>query len=91
MTKKEKLSLENLSPGLPICTAQVVWAVREEMAQNLDDVLSRRTRCLLLNAQESKLIAQQVAQIMAKELNKSKKWLKNQVDRYLMLAEQYHC
>ena len=39
-----------LHPALPICGAQVVWAVRQEMARTLDDVLARRTRALFLNA-----------------------------------------
>ena len=32
--------------------AQVVWAVRQELARTVDDVLSRRTRALFLNAEQ---------------------------------------
>ncbi|HEV3445422.1 MAG TPA: glycerol-3-phosphate dehydrogenase/oxidase, partial [Gemmataceae bacterium] len=39
-----------LNPALPIQAVQVVWAVRHEMARTVDDVLSRRTRALFLNA-----------------------------------------
>src|SRR5262249_11223906 len=34
-----------LHADLTICGAQVVWAVRNEMARTVDDVLARRTRC----------------------------------------------
>ena len=39
-----------LVPGLPYRRAEAVYAVREEMATTLDDVLSRRTRARLLAA-----------------------------------------
>ena len=39
-----------LHPALPYIGAEVIWAVRKEMARTLDDVLSRRTRALFLNA-----------------------------------------
>ena len=39
-----------LDPSLPYIAAEVVWAAREEMARTVDDVLSRRTRALFLNA-----------------------------------------
>ncbi len=37
-------------PALPYTGAEVVWAVRAEMAQTVEDVLARRTRALFLNA-----------------------------------------
>ncbi|HEX3946466.1 MAG TPA: glycerol-3-phosphate dehydrogenase/oxidase, partial [Acidimicrobiales bacterium] len=39
--------LEPVVPGLPYLGIEVVYAARAEMAQSLDDVLSRRTRALL--------------------------------------------
>jgi glycerol-3-phosphate dehydrogenase len=39
-----------LHPELPYCGAEVVWGVRKEMARTVDDILSRRTRALFLNA-----------------------------------------
>ncbi|MCX6550646.1 MAG: glycerol-3-phosphate dehydrogenase/oxidase, partial [Acidobacteria bacterium] len=39
-----------LHDALPIRAVQVVWAVRQEMARTVDDVLARRTRALPLNA-----------------------------------------
>ena len=40
---------ERLVPGLPYLKAEAVYAVRYEMALTLEDVLSRRTRALLLD------------------------------------------
>ncbi len=39
-----------LHSKLPYIKAEVIWAVREEMARTVEDVLARRTRALLLGA-----------------------------------------
>ncbi|PSQ97257.1 MAG: FAD-dependent oxidoreductase [Bacteroidetes bacterium SW_9_63_38] len=80
---------EQLDERLPIRGAQVVWAVRHEMARAVEDVLARRTRCLLLNAQASIDIAPRVAELMAEELDQDDAWVQNQVDEYTELAEGY--
>ena len=67
------------------------WAVREEMARTLDDVLSRRIRCILLDARESMRIAPEVAAIIARELGKDKAWEQQQVNEFIELAENYVC
>ena len=59
-----------LSQELNIHAAQVEWAVNQEMARTVEDVLSRRTRALLLDARESRRIAPEVARIMAGLLKK---------------------
>ncbi len=68
---------------------QVHWALEHEMARTVEDVLSRRTRALLLNARESILIAPVVAQIMATALKKNDEWVKEQVEEFTKLANQY--
>ena len=78
-----------LSTKLQIHEAQVKWAVQHEMARTVEDVLSRRTRALLLDARESMRMAEPVAIIMAKELQKDESWIKEQVDAYTKLAEKY--
>ena len=60
------------------------------MALNLEDVLSRRTRCLLLNAKECILIAPEVARIMRSELNAEENWEQEQIKLFLDLAKNYH-
>ena len=41
---------EKLHPDLPYVKAEIIWAVRNEMAQTVEDILARRTRALFLNA-----------------------------------------
>jgi glycerol-3-phosphate dehydrogenase len=78
-----------ISESLHIHEVQVIWAVKNEMARTLEDVLSRRTRALLLDAKESVRIALPVARIMAKALGKDEAWVQQQVNEYCHLAAQY--
>lgn len=78
-----------LHEDLPISRAMVVWAARQEMAQTVEDVLARRTRCLLLDARASADIAEDVAKILAEELGRDKAWAKAQVTEYQQLVENY--
>jgi glycerol-3-phosphate dehydrogenase len=78
-----------ISESLRIHEMQVKWAVEKEMARTVEDVLSRRTRALLLNARESIRICPEVAAIMAKALGKDEAWIENEVKEYTRLAQQY--
>jgi glycerol-3-phosphate dehydrogenase len=89
LMKDEQGMDQLLSNRISLYAAQVVWAVREEMARTVEDVLSRRVRCLLLDAREAMLIAPKVAEIMAKELNKDESWQKQQVDDFVNIASKY--
>ncbi len=78
-----------MSEKLGIHEAQVVWAVEQEMARSVEDVLSRRTRALLLDAQESMCIARPVAELMAKQMQKDARWVEDQVAAFGQLAALY--
>ena len=80
---------EKLHPDLPYSKAQVVWAVREEMARTVEDVLSRRTRALLLDAKASVECSEQVARIMQAELDLPDTWVEEQVSTYTKVAANY--
>ena len=80
---------EKLDPRLDYTAAEAIWAVREEMAITLEDVLSRRFRILLLDARAAVDIAPKVASVMAKETGKDAAWEKAQVDEFTTLAQQY--
>jgi glycerol-3-phosphate dehydrogenase len=80
---------EWISESLKIHQMQVRWAVEHEMARTVEDVLSRRTRALLLNAKESVRICREVAGIMAQALGKDQQWIEEEVAHYTQLAEQY--
>jgi glycerol-3-phosphate dehydrogenase len=68
---------------------QVIWAVRNEMAQTVEDVLSRRVRFLFLNARVAIEVAPLVATLMAKELGKNEAWVAQQINEFTTLATQY--
>lgn len=91
LAKSEPGMDEMISQPLELIKAQVVWAVREEMARTVEDVLSRRIRCLFLNAPETMRIASKVAGIIAKELGKDKTWEDQQVKEFLAVANNYVC
>ena len=75
-----------LSEKLHILEAQVVWAVRMEMARTVEDFLARRTRAIQLDARECIRLAPAVASIMARELAYDQDWEKMQVKALTELA-----
>jgi len=79
-----------LSEKLNILEAQIVWAVRKEMARTVEDVLARRTRALFLDARESIRIAPETAEIMAKELNRGEEWIERQIQDFKRVAKNYY-
>jgi glycerol-3-phosphate dehydrogenase len=78
-----------ISEKVQLIRAQVVWAVREEMARTLEDCLARRIRALQLDARECIRIAPEVATLMASELNKDKAWVSSQVESFTQLANMH--
>ncbi|MHB8465104.1 MAG: glycerol-3-phosphate dehydrogenase/oxidase [Acidimicrobiales bacterium] len=57
--------LDELVPGLPYLRVEALWAVREEMARGLDDVLARRTRAQLKARDAAASAAGDVAELIA--------------------------
>ena len=86
---EDPLWKERLHPAFPYRVAEVIWAVRHEMARTVEDVLSRRIRLLLLDARASIGAAPKVAKCMARELRRDGRWEKEQVAAYRRLAEGY--
>lgn len=86
MIAKDASMGELISKKLDIIKAQVVLAVRQEMARNLEDCLARRIRAIQLDTEESVRIAPLVASIMAAELGKDRQWVSDQVESFTRLA-----
>ncbi len=80
---------EKLHPRLEFVKAEVVWAIRNEMARTVEDVLARRVRVLFLDAKAAIEIAPLVASLLAKELNKNKVWEQKQVAVFTEIANHY--
>lgn len=78
-----------LHPRLPYVGAEIVWAARAELARTVEDVLSRRTRALILDARAAQEVAPQVAKWMAQELGHDERWEADQVQRFHALAAGY--
>jgi glycerol-3-phosphate dehydrogenase len=81
--------LERIDSRLDILPAQVLWAVRHELARSVEDVLARRTRSLLLDARAATDIAPQVARIMADDLGLDEVWQDQQVKAFRGLTQFY--
>ncbi len=80
---------ELLHPDLPYTQSVVVRAVRDEMALTVEDVLTRRTRALFLNARAAIEIAPRVAAIMTKEMGWDDEWKKQQIADFEQVAAGY--
>jgi glycerol-3-phosphate dehydrogenase len=80
-----------LHPDLPYVAAEVVWAVRVEMARKLEDVLARRLRALFLNSRAAVSMANRVARIMAAELGWDAARESAETAAFLEMADSYFC
>lgn len=80
---------ERLSPKYDYTAAEIVWAVREEMAQTVEDVLARRVRLLFIDAREAKKAARRVAEIIAAERGHDSAWIDTQVTTFHSIADNY--
>ena len=89
LAKNNKELLKPICKELPYSPAEMIWSVREEMARSVEDVLARRTRSLLLNAQASINIAPAVGQLVAKELGHDSAWAEKSATDFIKIAKNY--
>jgi glycerol-3-phosphate dehydrogenase len=76
-----------IHPRLPHIQAQVVWAVQQEMACTLEDVLSRRTRALVLDAKAALEAAPGVVRLMGQLQGRNLPWERSQLEQF---SERVH-
>ncbi|MEJ7678670.1 MAG: glycerol-3-phosphate dehydrogenase/oxidase [Segetibacter sp.] len=69
--------------------AEVIWAVRNEMARTIEDVLARRLRILFLDANAAIEAAPRVAELMRMELHYDEDWKSNQLIQFNKVAANY--
>lgn len=69
--------------------ADILYAIRFELAETVEDILARRTRLLFLNASAAIELAPLVADIMAREMDKDEDWKTNQVEQFIQVARKY--
>ena len=80
---------EGLHPLLPYVQAEVIWAVRHEMARTVEDILARRMRALFLNARAALEMAPTVAELMAGELGWTADFREKQMEAFGDAAKNY--
>lgn len=74
---------EPLVPGLPYIKAEAVHAVRAEMATSVSDVVSRRTRALLLDRAATIEAAPDVAALIGPELGWTDAEIRSEADAFV--------
>jgi len=83
------LGLEDrLAPDVDVLGSEVAWAVREELALSVDDVLARRTRVAQELPDRGATIAPRVAAIMGRTLDWSAERQADEVAAYLAGARR---
>ncbi len=87
--KEQPEYAERLHPAYPYTLAEVVWAVREEMAMSVEDVLARRVRLLFLDAQAAIQSAEKVARLMADLMGKDDVWVAQEISAFKAIASNY--
>lgn len=89
LQKNEPELKEKLHPDYNYTLAEVVWAVRQEMATTVEDVLARRVRLLFLDARAAIACADKVAYSLAKELGHDETWIQNQLIEFKTVANGF--
>jgi glycerol-3-phosphate dehydrogenase len=90
----EKLKLENgfdrqIHSDLPFVEAQIRYAIKYEMARNLDDIMARRIRILFLDAKAAIESVNFVAEILQQELLISDTEKYKQIKDFVEIADNY--
>lgn len=80
---------QKIHNNYPYTKAEVIWAVQNEMAMTVEDVLARRIRLLFLDAKAAIDAAPVVANIMADFFDKNDEWIKEQLLSFEKLAIGY--
>ena len=89
LAREDPQLAEPLHPDLPYRGTHIVWALRHEMARDVEDLLARRTRALFLNARAAIDCAPHVARLAAHELGRDETWITQQVESFRTLAAGY--
>ncbi len=80
---------EKLSEKYDYTLAEVLWAVKHEMAHSVEDVLARRVRLLFVDAREAQKAAPRVAEYMAELLGHDKAWVDSQIEAFKRVSDNY--
>lgn len=76
-----------IDPNLPLRICDIRWAVRHQMARQVEDVLARRSRLLLQDARGADRIARQVAMEMADAMGYGDAWIDQQMTHWRSIVD----
>lgn len=80
---------EIIHKNYPYTKAEVIWFIRNEMAETVEDILARRIRLLFIDAKAAIETAPVVAQLLKTEKNRTQEWEEQQIEQFNKLAHQY--
>lgn len=80
---------EKLHPDHEFTMAEIVWAIRHEMARTVDDILARRVRLLFLDARAAIQSSEKVARLLAKELGHNEAWITKEVSNFREISKGF--
>src|SRR6202022_909204 len=89
MAKSDAKAGDRLHPRLPYLTAESKWAIDREMARTIEDILSRRTRPLLLYVKAAGEGGPRGARLLAEKLSRRAAVETQQVHEFSALAKPY--
>lgn len=78
-----------LHPNLPYRWSDIERAMENEMVVQLEDILARRTRCLLLDVKATLEIAPQVVEMLDRKRGRDADWQTEQLQQFEQLALRY--
>ncbi len=76
-------------PGLEFTYAEVILAIRNEMARTTEDILARRVRVLFLDARAALEIAPAITAVLAAELGRDNRWIAEELARFEKVARGF--
>ncbi|KFF04238.1 glycerol-3-phosphate dehydrogenase/oxidase [Flavobacterium reichenbachii] len=80
---------EKLHPDHEFTLAEVVWAIRFEMARTVDDILARRVRLLFLDARAAIEVSEKTARIIARELGHNDAWVAQEIINFREISKGF--
>lgn len=95
MDAKEILNLEakgldkKIHENYPYTYAQVFWALENEMAQKIEDVLARRIRLLFLDAKACEECTKELGEYLGAYFKWDEEKIKDEINEFILLARQY--
>ncbi|MFG4003789.1 glycerol-3-phosphate dehydrogenase/oxidase [Flavobacterium aquidurense] len=80
---------EKVHPDHEFTMAEIIWAIRYEMARTIDDILARRVRLLFLDARAAIQSSEKVARLLAKELGHNEAWVNKEILNFKKIAKGF--